>query len=121
MAAPISASRSSTISAGTSAVFTFYLAFALYLRATGKARDTTAIPTRGYWVLPVLAYASATIEYWGDFLLRDSTEITDRAGHVWHTGDIHGSVVLVSTFTMIFVCILGLMLVGRAVDAGPTR
>lgn len=95
-------------------VFTFYLVFAIYLRATQSEAEATTIPTRGYWVLPILMYASIAIEYWTDWLLPDSTaEVTDKAGHVWHTGDITGSVVLVSLFTMTFVSFLCLVLVGR--------
>jgi len=94
-------------------VFTFYFAFALYLRASRGKAQVTAITSRAYWVLPILAYASITIEYWGNLLLGQRTEITDKVGHVWHTGDIYSSVVLISTFTMLFVSLLGLMLIAR--------
>ncbi|MCB1496199.1 MAG: carotenoid biosynthesis protein [Bauldia sp.] len=99
-------------------VFTFYFAFALYLRARRGSAAVTVITTRAYWVLPILAYASITIEYWGNLLSGQRTVITDKAGHVWHTGDIYSSVVLISTFTMLFVALLGLMLVART---GPSE
>jgi putative membrane protein len=94
-------------------IFTFYLVFALYLRATRSDAAATAITAPAYWVLAILAYASMSLQVWGSWLLRPSTEVTDQAGHVWQTGDIYSSMVLVNLFTMIFVCFLGLVLVGR--------
>lgn len=102
-------------------VFTFYLIFALFLRITRGGAEGTAITTRAYWVLPILAYASITVEYWSDLLQGERTEITDKAGHVWHTGDIYDSAVLISTFTMLFVCLLGLVLIARTGTTETTR
>jgi len=94
-------------------VFTFYFVFALYVRKTRGEAGATAVTAPGYWVLAILAYASMSLSVWGDWLLGRSTEITDKAGHIWHSGDIYGSMVLVNVFTMIFVCFLGLVLVWR--------
>lgn len=100
-------------------VFTFYFVFALYLRtARGEAG---VIVTPGYWLLAILAYASMSLEVWGNWLLGKSTEITDKAGHVWQTGDIYGSMVLINVFTMLFVCLLGLVLIARDGAAEPAK
>lgn len=105
-------------------VFTFYVVFALYLRFGTSHREVTSITTRPFWVLAILMYATIAIEFWGEWLRGASTEtVTDQAGQVWQTADILASMVLVSTFTMLFVSILGLTLLWRekSPDPGPTE
>lgn len=95
-------------------VFTFYLVFALYLRATRKRTDVTMITSRGFWVLPILMYVSIAIQFWGEWLEDAAPEtVTDGSGQVWNSGDILASVVLVSIFAMLFVSFLGLVLIWR--------
>lgn len=95
-------------------VFTFYLVFALYLRATKARTQLTRITALGFWVLPIVMYASFAIPFWGEWLQGPSTEtVTDGGGQVWNTGDILGSIMLVSAFAMLFVSFLGLVLIWR--------
>lgn len=96
-------------------VFTFYIVFAVYLRFTqDDDAEATVITTPGFWILPIFMYLSIAVDFWGTWLKgADEEQVTDQAGQVWQTDDILGSVVLVSVFTMIFVSILGLVLIGR--------
>lgn len=95
-------------------VFTFCLAFAVVLRLRPSASAGRRVDSRAFWALPVLMYLSRTLEYWGNWLFRESATVTDRAGHVWHTRDITGSLLLVSLSTMVFVSLLSLILIARS-------
>lgn len=94
-------------------VFIFYFVFALYLRSIRKGDNITHTISCPFWRVPILMYVSCIIEYWGNWLLRESDEVTDKAGHLWHTDDINGSLVLMSLFTMIFISFLGVVLIAR--------
>jgi putative membrane protein len=94
-------------------VFTFYLVFALVLRANRTdAASTVSITDRTFWILPVLVYVSRTIEYFG-LLFRDSVEVVAENGHVYWTGDIFGTLALMSIFTMIFVSFYAIVRVAK--------
>jgi putative membrane protein len=97
-------------------VLTFYLVFALFLHRTSATSAPTEFSLKAFWTLPILMYLSRTIEYFGN-MLYENIEITDQAGHLWHTADINESLALVSIFTMIFVGFLGLVLITRSDDS----
>jgi hypothetical protein len=83
-------------------VFTFYLVFALVLRANKRnSENPVVITNHAFWILPVLIYVSRTIEYFAH-LFRESVEVVAENGHVYWTGDIYGTLALMSIFTMIF-------------------
>ncbi len=84
-------------------VITFYLVFALVIRADkSNSENPVFISNRAFWVLPVLLYASRTIEYFGH-LFRESVEVVAENWHVYWTGDIFGTLALMSIFTMNFM------------------
>jgi len=84
-------------------VFTFYLVFALVLRGDkSNSENPVSITNRAFWILPVLMYASRTIEYFGR-LFKESVEVVAENGHVYWSGDIYGTLALMSIFTMNFV------------------
>jgi len=85
-------------------VFTFYMIFVFFLKYTDKGESPgTPISLKAFWILPVLLYASRTIEFFGDFALGSNYEVTAGNGHVYWTGDIYGTLALMTIFTMIFV------------------
>jgi putative membrane protein len=84
-------------------VFTFYLVFALVLRADKRNSEKPVfITNRAFWILPVLMYVVRTIEYFVH-LFRESVEVVAENGHVYWTGDIYGTLALMTIFTMHFV------------------
>lgn len=94
-------------------VFTFYLVFALVLRADKRnSANPVFISNRAFWILPVLMYVSRTIEYFAH-LFRESVEVVAENGHVYWTGDIFGTLALMSIFTMIFVSFYAIVRVAR--------
>ncbi len=94
-------------------VFTFYLLFALVLRADKRnSENPVSITNRAFWILPVLMYVSRTIEYFGH-LFRESVEVVAENGHVYWTGDIYGTLALMSIFTMNFVSFYAIVRVAK--------
>jgi uncharacterized membrane protein len=95
-------------------VFTIYLAFALYLRASSQWSGKADLGERSTWILPALMYAAVMLPRLIEPLASDSIEVTSHDGHVWWSGDIHTASALVALFTMLFVTILALVRVGRS-------
>lgn len=93
-------------------VFTFFFIFALVLRFKG-ARTNVTISNKAFWILPPLMYLTRTIQYVLNVFIKDNVEITSNDGHVWWTGDIHWSLLLVSIFTMMFVVFYSIVRVSR--------
>lgn len=104
-------------------VFTFYVVFALVLRADKRNSESPAsVTNRAFWVLPVLMYGSRTIEYFGR-LFKESVEVVAENGHVYWTGDIYGTLALMSLFTMVFVSFYAIVRVvkrGHEVALSPS-
>ena len=61
--------------------------------------DTTQ--RRMYWTLPAFMYVTIIAEYLAGMLGRESVQVTSQDQHVWWTGDIYGSLTLVSLFTVL--------------------
>lgn len=98
-------------------VFTFYLIFVLFLRWTDKKKESSVVVlSKAFWILPPLLYVSRAIEYFGNIFLKESVEVMSPEGHVWWTGDIYGSLALMSIFTMIFVSFYAVVRVLRSND-----
>lgn len=84
-------------------VFTFYMIFALIVSKNTGSLLQNKINSVWFWVLPILMYLTRTIEYVANQFTRENVQITSNDGHVWWTGDIYASLLLVSMFTMMFV------------------
>jgi uncharacterized membrane protein len=87
-------------------VYIFYQLFALYLRFRQAGRvETPALP-RPYYAQAIILYALLGLAYILGYLVSSNTQVTDAAGIVWHTGNIHETAAIVSIYTMIFVAAL---------------
>ena len=82
-------------------VFTFYFVFSLIIHQTGS-QTNTIIKNRAFWILPVFMYLTRCIEYVINVFTVETTEIMAKDGHVWWSGDITNSMLLVALYTMIF-------------------
>ncbi len=83
------------------------------LRADKKnSENPFSITNRAFWILPVLMNVSRTIEYFVH-LFRESVEVVAENGHVYWTGDIFGTLALMSIFTMIFVSFYAIVRVAK--------
>ena len=100
-------------------VFTFYMIFALMLRAKNYTASNTVIFDRQYWLLPILMYLTRTIQYVITPFTIPNMEVTSNDGHVWWTSDILRSLLLVAIFTMIFIGFYAIVRVVRSKDLIP--
>lgn len=89
-------------------VFTFYFVFALILSKDKKTPDVIVL-NRPFWILPALMYATRCIEYVINALTAESKKVVSHDGHIWWSGDITNSLLLVSIFTMMFICFYALV------------
>ena len=97
-------------------VFTFYLAFALYLRFNKTINSKpTKINKRMFWMLPALLYGTNAIEFLGN-MTRESVEVVAENGYKYWTGDIYGTLGLMTIFTMLFVVFYGVVRTVKSKD-----
>ena len=82
-------------------VFTFYFLFALFNMKRNEDATPDTTQRRMYWTLPAFMYVTIIAEYLAGMLGRESIQVTSQDQHVWWTGDIYGSLTLVSLFTVL--------------------
>src|SRR5260370_9669974 len=91
-------------------VYVFFQLFALYLRKSGSADPSPAIPITHYLQI-ILVYMWTGIGFVLNYPFRPTnTQIVDAVGHVWQTSDIYEATAISSIYTMIFISILALVL-----------
>ena len=61
-------------------VFTFYIIFALYLRADKTSGKNATWENKTLWVLPIIMYATHIFEYAGGALFKESVQIASEDG-----------------------------------------
>jgi uncharacterized membrane protein len=98
-------------------VFTFFWVFTRFLsRADQQHMHASAGPATSnlwFWALPVIVYLSRMLEFVVDWLTRESVQVTSNDGHVWWTGDIYGSLVLVCISTMVMISAVAFVIISR--------
>lgn len=80
----------------------FYQAFAIYL---GRRPDLSMPPPARAWVLRLTAialYLSSGLTHLTSWLIGQSGEVTDAAGHLWRIADLRAATVLTMLVTMVF-------------------
>ena len=82
-------------------VFTFYFLFALFNRKHGQDSTPDIVHQKLYWQLPAFMYLTIIAEYLAGMFGRQSVEVMSEDQHVWWTGDIYSSLMLVSLFTVL--------------------
>jgi putative membrane protein len=75
--------------------------FALY-RVWQPVQAPAALP-RGYWYQACTFFAVMALDHPAQYLGQKDVAIADATGRIWHTGDIHESMAIVSLCTMLFV------------------
>jgi len=92
-------------------VWLFYQAFALYLGL--KQNPVFTNPSKTFWYQAIVMYLSigfvATI-------FPSFTNVTDRAGRVWWTGNMAETAVIFFLFSMVFICAFSLIKVFQIND-----
>jgi uncharacterized membrane protein len=94
----------------------FYQAFAIYL----SRRDASAGMTgqgRALRLVAILLYLCSGLTHVTPWIMGQSGEVADAAGHVWRIGDLREMTVVILLFTMVFTSMLaGLRLATDAAD-----
>jgi putative membrane protein len=93
----------------------FYQAFAIYL---GRRPDLPAPRPARARVLRLTAialYLSSGLTHLTPWLIGQSGEVADAAGHLWRVGDLRATTVLTMLLTMVFTSLLAVLrLAGNA-------
>jgi uncharacterized membrane protein len=94
-----------------------FFAFAFYLRSRPLVRPGFAISRTKLQGIAILFYVSSGLTHLVPWIIGQSGEVVDAAGHAWRIADIRESTVAIMLFTMLFTATLAaLRLYGRARD-----
>jgi putative membrane protein len=89
--------------------WSFYQAFALYLRRRAAGWLPDAQRHRKLALIAILFYVSAGLTHVVPWLTENSGEVADAAGHVWRIHDLRETTVAVMLFTMFFTAMLAVL------------
>jgi uncharacterized membrane protein len=86
----------------------FYQAFALYLsRRSVSSPPTVHEPTLR--LVAIVLYLGSGLTHLTPWLLGQSGEVTDAAGHLWRISDLRATTALTMLFTMFFTSVLAVL------------
>jgi uncharacterized membrane protein len=84
----------------------FFQAFAVYLRRRQADPPQSERIERKLRLIAILFYVSAGLTHVLPWLIGQSGEVVDAAGHVWQVRDLRETAVAVMVFTMFFSALL---------------
>jgi uncharacterized membrane protein len=100
--------------------FTFFLLFSVHMNRRIAATATRpAVQPGAYWNQASAMYALLGLAHAILVIVGPRQTVTDPAGQVWQTGQIYQSLTLVTIFTMGFVALLSVLLVGAWARRAP--
>jgi uncharacterized membrane protein len=91
----------------------FFQAFAFYLRRWQAEHPRAPRADRKLRVIAVLFYVSAGLTHVVPWLIGQSGEVIDSAGHVWQIRDLRETTVAVMLFTMVFSAMLATLRIAK--------
>jgi uncharacterized membrane protein len=95
----------------------FYQAFAIYLSRRHDVPTWTIDQGRALRLSAILLYLCSGLTHVIPWIMGQSGEVVDAAGHLWRIGDLRETTVVFLLFTMVFTSMLaGLRLATDAVD-----
>jgi uncharacterized membrane protein len=94
----------------------FYQAFAIYLSRRDASAGTTA-QGRALRLAAILLYLCSGLTHVVPWIIGESGDVADAAGHVWRIADLRETTVVILLFTMVFTSMLaGLRLATEVAD-----
>jgi uncharacterized membrane protein len=92
-------------------VYTILQTLAFYLRSQLKNNAASGIPilNKMHWLQPVLMYGILPVQVITLAIFGKNFEVKSLDNHTWWTGDIYGSMALVSMFTMLPVTAIAVL------------
>lgn len=97
-------------------VFTFYVVFAFYSQKSNQDAAPQITGQKLFWQFPAFLYLTIIAEYVAGWFARPSVQVTSAEQHVWWTGDIYGSMTLVSLFTVVPFFTLAMYRISKEFD-----
>ena len=82
----------------------FYQVFALYLASRGQVRPSRE--DRPLRLVAILFYLCSGLTHLTPWLMGQSGEVADAAGHIWRIQDVREATVVTVLFTMVFTSVL---------------
>ena len=84
----------------------FYQAFAIYLSRRHDVPRWTVSQERALSLSAILLYLCSGLTHVTPWIIGQSGEVADAAGHVWRIGDLREATVVMLLFTMVFTSML---------------
>jgi putative membrane protein len=87
----------------------FYQAFAIYLSRRGEVLPFAARHGRALKLVAILLYLGSGLTHVTPWLIGQTGEVVDAAGHLWRIQDLRGTTVVTMLFTMFFTAMLAIV------------
>jgi putative membrane protein len=87
----------------------FYQAFAIYLSRWRDASPPPAGDRKALRLIAIAFYLSSGLTHLTPWLMGQSGEVTDAAGHLWRIGDIRAATAITVLVTMFFASVLAVL------------
>ena len=87
----------------------FYQAFAIYLSRRGAPSPFAIRHRRTLRLVAILLYLGSGVTHVTPWLIGQSGEVIDAAGHVWRVHDLREATVVTMLFTMFFTAVLAVL------------
>jgi uncharacterized membrane protein len=87
----------------------FYQAFAIYLSRRHDVPTWTVNRGRAFSLSAILLYLGSGLTHVTPWIIGQSGEVADAAGHVWRVADLRGTTVVILLFTMVFTSVLAVL------------
>ena len=104
-------------------VYTILQTLAFYLQSQLKNNPASDIPVlnKTHWLQPVLMYGIIPIHFVSLALFGKNFEVKSLDNHTWWSGDIYGSMALVSMFTMLPITAIAVLklFTSKEINPGP--
>jgi uncharacterized membrane protein len=84
----------------------FYQGFALYLSGRRHVSTSSAAGGKALRLIAIALYLSSGLTHLTPWLIGQSGEVTDAAGHLWRISDLRATTVVTMLFTMFFTSML---------------
>ena len=84
----------------------FFQAFAIYLANRRRASNGMVRHGRTLGIVAILLYLASGLTHVTPWLIGQSGEVVDAAGHVWRIHDLRETAVVIMLFTMVFTSML---------------
>jgi uncharacterized membrane protein len=91
----------------------FYQAFAIYLSGRRNVPVPSVASGKAFRFVAIVIYLSSGLTHLTPWLIGQSGEVTDAAGHLWRVSDLRAATVVTVLFTMFVTSVLAVLRLAR--------